>query len=321
MLSSSPEKQGKVKFHLTALDIHPTVMARNLVFLLLLDDLAQGLKNGMKAEDEAEIKATFMYAFAGTIMPPYCQTRCVRGSLLERLACRVHKYAFRLLEKTRGVRERLLSNPPDMPSWIYVHPGSAPSMVSALDYWLKAAPKKTLKGILKHHELKGPLDFFNDLSEMAGVSPAFKASLSKTEGQVAAVVDSFSDAELQAKGICPPDLSMPEAREFVKKFMLEEFLKDQGIRGGGGDGGGPNIFEKEVDWYKEMNCFYPPRELEKRHPGLVALKKQVMEQEARGEHPNPDKQVVYVVRIPFPFPFVLWAWVERGFAYGRFPIH
>jgi hypothetical protein len=52
-----------------------------------------------------------------------------------------------------------------------------------------------------------------------------------------------------------------------------------------------------MDWYKEMKCFYPPRELEKRHPGLVALKKQVMEQEARGEHPNPDTQVVYVVRI------------------------
>lgn len=46
-----------------------------------------------------------------------------------------------------------------------------------------------------------------------------------------------------------------------------------------------------------MNCFYPPKELEKRHPGLATLKKQVLEQEARGEHPNPDKQVVYVVRM------------------------
>jgi hypothetical protein len=76
-LASSPEKQDKIKFHLTALDIHPTVIARNLVFLLLLDDLAQGLKNGMGEEEKAEIKATFLYTFIGTIMPPYCQARCV----------------------------------------------------------------------------------------------------------------------------------------------------------------------------------------------------------------------------------------------------
>ena len=76
-LSTSPEKQEKIEFHLTALDFHPTVIARNLVFLLLLDDLARGLKNGMGEEEKAEIKATFLYAFVGVIMPPYCQTRCV----------------------------------------------------------------------------------------------------------------------------------------------------------------------------------------------------------------------------------------------------
>ena len=46
-----------------------------------------------------------------------------------------------------------------------------------------------------------------------------------------------------------------------------------------------------------MNCFYPPRELEKRHPGLAALKKQALEEEAEGEHMNSDKQAVYVVRM------------------------
>lgn len=47
------------------------------MFLLLLDDLAQGLKNGMGEEERAEIKANFLYTFIGAIMPPYCQTRCV----------------------------------------------------------------------------------------------------------------------------------------------------------------------------------------------------------------------------------------------------
>ena len=35
-----------------------------------------------------------------------------------------------------------------------------------------------------------------------------------------------------------------------------------------------------------MDWFYPPKEPEKRRPGLVALEKQVTEQDARGEHPN-----------------------------------
>lgn len=207
------------------------------------------------------------------------------------------------MKKIKDVRERLLSDPPVMPSWIHVDPGSASSVVSALDYWLKAAPKKTVKGILEHHECKDPLDLHNSVLGMGGVSSAFKervqASRSRTEQQVATIVDGFSDADLQAQGICPPGLSISEARKFIKKFMVDEFLNEQGLGGGGSRG--PHIFEKEMDWYKEMNCFYPPRELEKRHPGLVALKKQVMEQEARGEHPNPDKQVVYVVRISLFF--------------------
>ena len=203
---------------------------------------------------------------------------------------------LRLTKKIKDVRERLLSDSLAMPSWIYVAPSSAPAVVSALDYWLKAASKKTLKGTLKHHECKSPLDLHDSLLGTPGVSAAYKervqASRSRTEQQVAAVVDGLSDADLQAQGICPPGVPMSEARKFIKQFMVDEFLNQQG------DGGnrGPNVFEKEMDWYKEMNCFYPPKELEQRHPGLVALKKQVMEQEARGEHPNPDKEIVYVVR-------------------------
>ena len=210
----------------------------------------------------------------------------------------------RLMKKIKDVRERLLSNPPRMPSWIYVDPRSASSVISALDYWVKATPKKTVKGILEHHECKDPLDFHNSVLNMPGVSSAFKeraqAARSRTDQQVAAVVDSMSDADLQAHGICPPGVPMSEARKIIKKFMADEFLNEQGM---GGGSKGPSIFDKEKDWYKEMNCFYPPRELENRHPGLVALKKQVMEQEARGEHPNPDKQVVYVVSKILCFPF------------------
>jgi len=49
-LSSSPEKQDKAKFHITAPGIHLTVTARDLVFLFLLDGLAEGLKDGLEEE-------------------------------------------------------------------------------------------------------------------------------------------------------------------------------------------------------------------------------------------------------------------------------
>jgi len=49
-LSSSPEKQGEAKSYLTTLDIHSTVVVRNLAFLIFLRDLAKELKDGMGEE-------------------------------------------------------------------------------------------------------------------------------------------------------------------------------------------------------------------------------------------------------------------------------
>ena len=201
--------------------------------------------------------------------------------------------------KIEDIRERLVSNPPDLPSWVYFDPGSIPSVVATLDYWLEAAPKKTVEGILEHHEYKSPADLHESVLKMSGLDPEFREmsqnAQSRIEQQVQDGVDAMSDAALQAQGICPPGVPMSEVREMIKKFMVEDFMNEQGIGSRRW-----TVFEKEIDWYKEMNCFYPPRELEERHPGLVALKKQMMEQEARGEHPNPDKQVVYAVRILLP---------------------
>lgn len=39
------------------------------MFLLLLDDFVQGMED---EEEEAEIKATYLYTLTGMIMPPYC---------------------------------------------------------------------------------------------------------------------------------------------------------------------------------------------------------------------------------------------------------
>ena len=119
------------------------------------------------------------------------------------------------MDKIKDARERLLSDPISMPSWIYVAPGSGPSVVSALDYWLRAAPEKTVKGILEHHECKSPLDVHDSILGMPGVSAEYKeriqSSRTKTERQVAAIVDAMPDANLQAYGICVFRCRKPES--------------------------------------------------------------------------------------------------------------
>lgn len=200
---------------------------------------------------------------------------------------------LRLMKKIKDVRERLLTDPLAMPSWIYVAPSSVPAVVSALDYWPKVAPNKTVKGILKHHECKSPLDLRDSFLDTPGVSAAYKER-AKLLGA------GPSSRSRQSWKVLPTRTSKPRGCHNVRGpevHQVDEFLNQQGV----GGNGGPNIFEKEMDWYKEMNCFYPPKELERRNPGLVALKKQVMEQEARGEHSNPDKEVVYVVRVFLQF--------------------
>lgn len=64
-----------MKVHFTLLDIHPTVLARDLCMLLLIDEL---MKDGHDEETRLEIKATLFYMFIGIIVPPYCHSRCAQ---------------------------------------------------------------------------------------------------------------------------------------------------------------------------------------------------------------------------------------------------
>jgi len=74
--SLSKHQKTVVRFHLTALDIHPTTIARDLILLLLLNELVDG--QTVAPETKAEIIATYMYAFVGVMTPDYCHKRRVR---------------------------------------------------------------------------------------------------------------------------------------------------------------------------------------------------------------------------------------------------
>jgi len=210
--------------------------------------------------------------------------------------------------KIEDIRERLVSDPPDLPSWVYFDPASTPSVVSALDYWLEAAPKKTAKDMLKYHEYQGPLALQENIRAMSGVTPEFKDSVltfqSRIEQQVQEAMDAMSDEALQAQGICPPGVPMSETRKMIKELMVEDYMNEHGMGGNRLD-----VLEKEIEWYKEMNCFYPPGELDNKHPEFVALRRQAVKQETGVGYPNRDKRFVYVVRILF---YLLASFYEPG---------
>lgn len=65
-------KQAKVKVHVTLLDIHPTTLSRDLIALMLLDEL---LKGNHTPNEVVELKATLFYVYTAMIMPSYCFDR------------------------------------------------------------------------------------------------------------------------------------------------------------------------------------------------------------------------------------------------------
>jgi hypothetical protein len=68
------DKRAAMRIHLTLLDIHPSVLARDLCILMLMNDW---MEPNVEPSALTEIKATLIYTFMGAIVPSYCHARCV----------------------------------------------------------------------------------------------------------------------------------------------------------------------------------------------------------------------------------------------------
>jgi hypothetical protein len=68
----SKAKQANFRCHITLLDIHPGVFARNLCVMMLIDSLRKCDAISIEA---AEIRATLLYTYVDTAMPTYCHER------------------------------------------------------------------------------------------------------------------------------------------------------------------------------------------------------------------------------------------------------
>jgi hypothetical protein len=65
--------RSKLKVHITLLDIHPVVFARDLCILMLLNELCEMKKQS--TVEATEVKTTIFYVYVGVVMPSYCHDR------------------------------------------------------------------------------------------------------------------------------------------------------------------------------------------------------------------------------------------------------
>lgn len=68
------KKRTQLRVHMTLLDIHPTILARDLCILMLTHQLNTP---ELTAIEKTEIHATIMYTYTCIIMPDYCFDRQV----------------------------------------------------------------------------------------------------------------------------------------------------------------------------------------------------------------------------------------------------
>ncbi|THU91070.1 hypothetical protein K435DRAFT_968380 [Dendrothele bispora CBS 962.96] len=125
----SERERDDLHVHLTLLDIHPTVLVRDLLILVLLDELVTREKSEMELE---EIKATIFYTFAAPIMPPACYKR--------------------FKDTTRYLLKILQTDHTQLPSWIHIVPSSIPGMIKSLEYWKTKRGEKSTRQVLHVHD-------------------------------------------------------------------------------------------------------------------------------------------------------------------------
>ncbi|KAJ7483291.1 hypothetical protein FB451DRAFT_1234002 [Mycena latifolia] len=254
------ERQEAFRIHITLLDIHPAVLARDLCMLLLLDQLVD--TPDVSSTTKAEILSTMFYTFAGVVMPEYCYSR---------------------LEKViQNLKLSLKGDGTELPSWIHVPPAAITQIDSVLDFWLSVPKKFTTKRILHEHKLRSPAGILK-LVNMPNISEEYRAGLkariAKHREDIMETIKRVSSSQLRSMGLAGPgpNASAEEKKQFkirakgIMDSMLEKSLNDDGNM----------TFERY--WYEQVKIFVPPPELWSRHIGMEHFLSM-----SHGSPPSPD---------------------------------
>ncbi|KAF8958545.1 hypothetical protein BDZ97DRAFT_1906448 [Flammula alnicola] len=150
-LNASQKKD--MKAHVTFLDIHFAIIARNLVFFLLIDEL---MSEDLDPQTRIETQATLVYLFV-----------------------------------CRDAESRLLEQPPRLPSWIHVDKNSIKPIIQALDFW-RNDQKITASNVLKGLKYASAADNIRGLieSDYPGVRESMQGHREDAERVLAHISDS-----------------------------------------------------------------------------------------------------------------------------------
>ncbi|KAJ7500536.1 hypothetical protein B0H11DRAFT_1995698 [Mycena galericulata] len=239
------DKRSAMRMHLTLLDIHPSALARDLVVLMLLNDL---MEPNVAPDALAEIKATLMYTYAGALMPPYAYAR---------------------QQKTiKSLLERLAAVPPRLPPWLHVSRDGISAISASLAYWADNT-SKTMAGMLAVSGGDTEPTVLQTL-KFPGLTPSYRAMLQaridKPLRQINSFVDSWGpDQARSMMGIHDLEWSdervmreLKAQRQKLVDTMLEEHLS----------GNMPPKLSGEAVWFQTTRTLIPPKEMWAKHPEM-----------------------------------------------------
>ncbi|KAI0315921.1 hypothetical protein OF83DRAFT_1129611 [Amylostereum chailletii] len=134
-------RRAQIKAHITLLDIHPTMVARDLVVFMLMDLLVQGNES---PASEIEIKGAIFHTFMGVLVPN-AYNRWV-GTVVKRL------------------RSMLSQTPPRLPEWLYASEEAARKLHEVFRQWDPFPEEKNAQEIVTHYRYHpAPIEFFTDV--------------------------------------------------------------------------------------------------------------------------------------------------------------
>ncbi|KAK0461720.1 uncharacterized protein EV420DRAFT_124965 [Desarmillaria tabescens] len=127
----TPEKRDATNVHFTLLDIHPTVLARDLCLFMMVEELIALRERAHDELEEVEIKATLLYIWMGAIIPSYCHVR--------------------FLKLVRSLLRDLSTSSFQPPHWLHVTEDSIPGIIVSLKFWLTQLSRETVQEMIHHH--------------------------------------------------------------------------------------------------------------------------------------------------------------------------
>ncbi|KAF5371689.1 hypothetical protein D9758_003390 [Tetrapyrgos nigripes] len=260
----------ELNVHLTLLDIHPTALARDLIIMLLLEDLISA-----KSRTECdEIKATILYTFASALMPPVCFQR--------------------FMNTVDHLLTILQSDPAKLPSWIYIVPSVIPSLIDSLTYWKTRAPSKSSSMTLQYHtpssETNG--EMLDSLPIIAAEMQAHEAERTKA---LRAEVDKMPDKEVikRARELMPeipdyPKASDPEGDRGLWLKLARDEILDYFLEATGSGGFDKGVMTMEAALYKGVKVLVPPKKILKESKPLEEAWRVLRDIEDRRRRPSPE---------------------------------